>query len=59
MMNQAWMTPGIQPRMVRMMLIRREPLQPLRRRTARGGRKIAIIASQQPIWEGGLLEGDV
>lgn len=52
MMNQAWMTPGIQPRMVSRMLISSEPLQPLRRRTARGGKKMAMTASQQPIWEG-------
>lgn len=53
--NQAWITPGIQPRMVRTMFISSEPLQPLRRRTARGGRKIAMIASQQPIWLRGFV----
>jgi hypothetical protein len=39
---QAWITPGIQPRHVRRMFKRKEPLQPLRRRTARGGRKMAL-----------------
>jgi hypothetical protein len=52
---QAWITPGIQPRIVRRMFSRKEPEQPRRRRTARGGRKIAIRASQQPAWMGGLL----
>lgn len=52
---QAWITPGIQPRIVRTMFSRNEPLQPLRRSTARGGRKMAIIASQQPAWVRMLL----
>lgn len=34
------------------MLMKNWMPQPERRRTARGGRKMAIIASQQPIWEG-------
>lgn len=55
--SQAWITPGIQPRIVRTMLRRSEPLQPRRRRTARGGRKIAIMASQQPILNGRLVCG--
>jgi hypothetical protein len=33
-----------------MILSRKEPEQPRRRSTARGGRKIAIRASQQPAW---------
>jgi hypothetical protein len=35
------MTPGSQPRIVRMMLMKKEAPQPRRRRTARGGRKMA------------------
>jgi len=40
---QACITPGIQPRHVRRMFRRKEPPQPLRRRTARGGRKMACM----------------
>jgi len=35
------MTPGIQPRIVRQMLMRKSAPQPLFRKTARGGMKIA------------------
>jgi hypothetical protein len=40
---QAWITPGIQPRIVRMMLMKKEAPQPRRRRTAKGGRNMACM----------------
>jgi hypothetical protein len=35
------MTPGIQPRIERRMLIKKSALQPVLKKTARGGRKMA------------------
>jgi len=41
MTHQAWMTPGIQPKMDKQMLMRKLESQPVLKKTARGGRKIA------------------
>jgi len=41
MTHQAWITPGIHPRMLKPMLIRKSALHPVLRKTARGGRKMA------------------
>lgn len=39
--HQAWRTPGIHPRIVRQMLMRKSAVHPLLRNTAKGGIKIA------------------
>ena len=45
------MTPGIQPRMDRQMLIRKSAPQPRLKKTARGGRKIAMMYRKTSDWE--------
>lgn len=47
-MYQAYNTPGIQPRMVRRMLMKKWMLHPVRNRGARGGKKSAMSARQAP-----------
>jgi hypothetical protein len=45
----AWITPGIHPRMVNKMLIRKSAPQPRSRKTPRGGRIMAKIILQMSL----------
>lgn len=46
----AWMIPGIHPRMVKQMLIRRSAPHPRSRKTPRGGRMKAKMILQMSLW---------
>lgn len=47
----AWMIPGIQPRMVKQMLMSRSAPQPRSRKTPRGGRMMAKMILQMSLFE--------
>jgi len=51
MIYNAWMTPGIQPKIVRRILIKRSAWHPRSKKTPRGGRKMAkrILQMSEPV----------
>lgn len=54
----AWMIPGIQPRMVKQMLMRRSAPQPRSRKTPRGGRTMAKMILQMSLEKVSLVAVD-